>query len=262
MPAATGARSDGRRIAGARRTDAAPTSMAGSRYTAAAAAESSPRGIAREKMAATPPIRNRKRAPRESASAVRWPLAGTSRSPSGTMASCPKRSSTVTRSSAAVSTYAATTAITSQTTRPASAWRPIARTRRRTVLIGAQHDIRYRKRMKRVERQTVIGAPPAEVFAYLSDLDKISEWQAGITDARQTSEGGMRVGATALVTRELMGQQMQAPLLVTEYEPPQRIAIDSEVSGVKVHATLDLAPTADGEDTDLSFAIEIRGSML
>jgi uncharacterized protein YndB with AHSA1/START domain len=134
--------------------------------------------------------------------------------------------------------------------------------RRRTVLIGAQHDIRYRKRMKRVERQTVIGAPPAEVFAYLSDLDKISEWQAGITDARQTSEGGMRVGATALVTRELMGQQMQAPLLVTEYEPPNRIAIDSEVSGVKVHATLDLAPTADGEDTDLSFAIEIRGSML
>lgn len=116
--------------------------------------------------------------------------------------------------------------------------------------------------MQRVERETVIGAPPAEVFAYLSDLDKISEWQAGITDARQTSEGGMRVGATALVTRELMGQQMQAPLLVTEYEPPHRIAIDSEVSGVKVHATLDLAPTENGEATALAFAIEIRGSML
>ena len=49
---------------------------------------------------------------------------------------------------------------------------------------------------------------------------------------------------------------------MTEYEPPHRIAIDSEVSGVKVHATLDLAPTADGDDTDLTFAIEIRGSML
>jgi uncharacterized protein YndB with AHSA1/START domain len=130
------------------------------------------------------------------------------------------------------------------------------------VLIGAQHDIRYRKQMKRVERRTVIGAPPADVFAYLSDLDKISEWQSGITDARQTSEGGMRVGATALVTRELMGQQIGTPLTVTEYEPPHRIAIDSEVSGVQAHTTLDLAPTGDDEATDLLFAIEIRGSML
>ena len=130
------------------------------------------------------------------------------------------------------------------------------------MLIGAQHDIRYRMRMQRVERQTVVGAPPAEVFAYLSDLDKISEWQSGITEARRTSEGDMRVGATALVTRELMGQSMEAPLTVTEYEPPHRIAIGSEVSGVKVHATLDLAPTENGEATDLAFAIEIRGSML
>ena len=130
------------------------------------------------------------------------------------------------------------------------------------MLIGAQHDIRYRRWMKRIERQTVVGAPPAEVFAYLSDLDKLPEWQSGITAARQTSEGGMRVGATALVTRELMGQSMEALLTVTEYEPPRRIAIASEVSGVKAHATLDLAPTDDGEDTDLSFAIEIRGSML
>ena len=116
--------------------------------------------------------------------------------------------------------------------------------------------------MQRVERTAVVGAPPAEVFAYLSDLDRLAEWQSGITEARQTSDGGMRAGATALVTRELMGQQMQAPLLVTEYEPPHRIAIDSEVSGVKVHATLDLAPTDGGAATDLAFAIEIRGSML
>jgi uncharacterized protein YndB with AHSA1/START domain len=130
------------------------------------------------------------------------------------------------------------------------------------VLIGAQHDIRYRRPMQRVERRTVIGAPPAEVFAYLSDLDKLSEWQSGIIEARRTSEGDMRVGATALVTRELMGQRIEAPLTVTEYEPPHRIAIGSEVSGVKAHATLDLAPTEDGAATDLSFAMEIRGSML
>ena len=72
----------------------------------------------------------------------------------------------------------------------------------------------------------------------------------------------MRVGATALVTRELMGQRIEALLTMTEYKPPRRIAIGSEASGVKVHATLDLAPTQNDEATQLDFAIEIRGSLL
>jgi carbon monoxide dehydrogenase subunit G len=116
--------------------------------------------------------------------------------------------------------------------------------------------------MKRVERRTVIGAPPDELFAYVSDLDKLAEWQTGVIDARLTSAGEMGVGSTALVTRELMGQRIAAPLTVTEYEPSRRMAIDSEVSGVKAHATLDLAPADNGQATDLSFAMEIRGSML
>jgi len=116
--------------------------------------------------------------------------------------------------------------------------------------------------MQRVERSSVLAAAPAEVFAYLSNLNNLAEWQTGITEARITSQGEVGVGATALVTRELMGQRIEAPLTVTEYEPPRRIAIGSEVSGVKVHATLDLAPAENGEATDLDFAMEIRGSML
>jgi uncharacterized protein YndB with AHSA1/START domain len=116
--------------------------------------------------------------------------------------------------------------------------------------------------MQRVERSAAIAAPPAEVFAYLSDLDNLSEWQMGITSARRTSEGEMGVGATALVARELMGQVIEATLTVTEYDPPRRIAIGSEVSGVRVLGTLDLAPAADGATTDLGFAMEIRGSLL
>ena len=116
--------------------------------------------------------------------------------------------------------------------------------------------------MKRVERHAVIGAPPAEVFEYLSNLDNLSEWQMGVTSARRTSEGEMGVGGTAIVVRELMGQTIEAPLTITEYEPPRRLAIGSEVSGVKADGILDLAPIEDGVGTDLSFAMEIRGSML
>lgn len=108
----------------------------------------------------------------------------------------------------------------------------------------------------------MIGASPAEVFAYLSDLENLAEWQSGVVAARRTSDGEMGMGATAIVAREMMGQRMEARLTVTAYDPPRRLAIGSEVSGVKAHATLDLAPAHNGEATDLAFAMEIRGSLL
>lgn len=115
--------------------------------------------------------------------------------------------------------------------------------------------------MQRVERSARIGAPPETVFAYLADLGNLPEWQIGVVSAEQTSEGEIGVGSTAQVVRELMGQRIMAPLTVTEYDPPNRLGIGSEVSGVKATGALDLAPAGD-DATDLRFAMEIRGSML
>jgi carbon monoxide dehydrogenase subunit G len=114
--------------------------------------------------------------------------------------------------------------------------------------------------MQRVERTARIPAAPSELFAYLSDLGNLAEWQTGIVSAERVDDGPMRVGSSARVTRELMGQRLAVPLTVTDYEPPTRLGIASEVSGVKAAAMLELTP-ADGEvATDLAFAMEIRGS--
>jgi len=115
--------------------------------------------------------------------------------------------------------------------------------------------------MKRIERRARVDAPPEELFAYLSDLANLPEWQPGIVSAEITSGDELGVGTTAQVVRDLMGQRIEAPMTVTAYEPPSRLAIRSEVSGVKATAELDLAPT-DGAATDLGFAMEIRGSFI
>ena len=115
--------------------------------------------------------------------------------------------------------------------------------------------------MKRVERRTTVSAPPEQVFAYLADLRNITEWMTGVVAAEMTSDGEIGVGTTAVVTRELMGQRIEAPLTVTEYDPPRRVVIGGEVSGVKANAELELTPNGvDG--SDLGFAMEIRGSLL
>lgn len=115
--------------------------------------------------------------------------------------------------------------------------------------------------MQRIERRARIGASPDAVFAYLADLDNLPEWQTGVVSAEITSNGEVGVGTTARVVRELMGQRIEAPLTVTAYEPPRRIVIGGEASGVRASAELDLAAADDGA-TDLGFAMEIRGSML
>ena len=115
--------------------------------------------------------------------------------------------------------------------------------------------------MKRIERRARVDAPPEELFAYLSDLANLPEWQPGIVSAEITSGDELGIGTTARVVRDLMGQRIEAPMTVTAYEPPSRLAIRSEVSGVKATAELDLAP-ADGAATDLVFAMEIRGSFI
>ena len=116
--------------------------------------------------------------------------------------------------------------------------------------------------MQRVEGSARLEAPPAEVFAYVADLENLAAWQTGVTSASRTSDGPMGAGATAEVTRELMNQRITAPLLVTAYDPPRRLGIASRVSGVEADATLVLDAADDGAATDLRFTMEIRGSGL
>lgn len=116
--------------------------------------------------------------------------------------------------------------------------------------------------MKRVERRATIGAPPEEVFGFLADLDNIAEWQTGVVSVRRTTPGPIAAGATAQVVRDVMGQRVEAPLTVVEYDPPNRLGIESKVSGVEARAVLDLTEAAGGGATELEFAMEIRGSML
>ncbi len=112
-----------------------------------------------------------------------------------------------------------------------------------------------------MEGRARIEAPAADVFAYLSDLDNLAEWQSGVVSAQRVDSGPMRVGSSARLTRDLVGQRLEVPLTVSDYEPPDRLGITTEASGVRLAAMLDLRPLDDGA-TDLLFMMEIRGSML
>ena len=68
-----------------------------------------------------------------------------------------------------------------------------------------------------------INRPPAEVFAYLTDLSKLPEWQSGIVEAHWETEKGQ--GGRAKQTREFRGDNVETELQVSAYEPDRRFAV-------------------------------------
>jgi uncharacterized protein YndB with AHSA1/START domain len=78
--------------------------------------------------------------------------------------------------------------------------------------------------MPAIEFQTQINAPPEKVFAYVSDLEKHTEWTHGQA-IRKTSEGPVAVGSTYQSQEKgPMGRTVTEKVEVTEYQPTQRFA--------------------------------------
>jgi carbon monoxide dehydrogenase subunit G len=96
--------------------------------------------------------------------------------------------------------------------------------------------------VKEAERSAEIARPADEVFAFLSNLANLPRWQSGVIRAEQTSPGPIGVGSTAVVERRVFGQQIVADLAVTAYEPPRRIVLETEASGVSVQASVEIEP--------------------
>lgn len=117
--------------------------------------------------------------------------------------------------------------------------------------------------MKRIEKQATVPAPPEAVFDYLADLDNLAEWQPGVESVERTTDGPIGAGSRAQVVQNVMGRRITAPLEITEYERPHRLAIESKVSGIEARVLLALRAgdaETDAAATELDFAMEIRGS--
>jgi uncharacterized membrane protein len=99
--------------------------------------------------------------------------------------------------------------------------------------------------MRQAERSAEISRPAQEVFAFLSNLENLPRWQSGVLRAELTTPGPIAVGSKAVVERRMFGQQIVADLVVTAYEPPHRIVLATEASGVSVDASVEVQELDD-----------------
>ena len=111
--------------------------------------------------------------------------------------------------------------------------------------------------MATTERSVEIPRPPAEVFPWLFEEDKVPQWTTGLEGYERLDSGPLGRGARFRQKLEVSGQRFTVELEVSEYDPPDGAASSFEIRGVDVVTRYALAGGAGG--TRLSQSVEAKG---
>jgi uncharacterized membrane protein len=112
----------------------------------------------------------------------------------------------------------------------------------------------------RFEQEVVIARPPDDVFAYLSDLGNLPEWQTSVTELHADDEGPLEEGARFTEVRRVAGKRIESRLEVETIAPGRELAL-RVVTG-PVPGTVRHLLEAAGDGTRLRVIGELSGGGL
>ena len=103
-----------------------------------------------------------------------------------------------------------------------------------------------------------INRPADEVFAYLDELDRHSEWQDSLESARVETEGPTRVGTRVVERRNVPGGAREVPYEITEYDPPRRTSFRGTAGPVRPVGTVTVEATGDSSSR-VTVELDLQG---
>jgi uncharacterized protein YndB with AHSA1/START domain len=109
--------------------------------------------------------------------------------------------------------------------------------------------------MMRFTNTIAIHRRPADVFAFLAQLENLPQWNYAISETRKVSAGPVGVGSKYVQTRTVPSRSEEA-FEVTEYEPDRRLSISGTLGRFPTNATYLLEAVGDG--TRLTNDMDLR----
>jgi pimeloyl-ACP methyl ester carboxylesterase len=111
------------------------------------------------------------------------------------------------------------------------------------------------------EIETHIERPPAEVFAHVSDPDRLATWQTNTVSAIQEGDGPLGLGTRLReVHRAPGGRELASVVEVSEYEPGRTFALHV-VEGTPVHLRITFEPAGRGTCMRLAAYGQLTGAL-
>ncbi len=103
-----------------------------------------------------------------------------------------------------------------------------------------------------------VPKPPAEVFPWLLDEDKVPQWTGRLEAYEVLGDGALRAGTRIRQVLTVSGQQLDLELEIARYEPPG--FAESRFSTNGLHVVTTYALRENGAGTELTQSLEGRAS--
>lgn len=112
--------------------------------------------------------------------------------------------------------------------------------------------------MTSIVASTEISRTPADVFAYVTDPNRLPEWQESVVKA-EASQTPARVGTRARVTRRLGRRELTQSAELAELVPPSSWRVRGLDGPVRGNVNGRIEPLDDGVRSRVTIEIELHG---
>ncbi len=105
-----------------------------------------------------------------------------------------------------------------------------------------------------------LNCPPQEIFPFLTDLQKLMQWQSDLVRSEILTEGPLRVGSRFHEVRRMGPREAEIRGEISEFTPDRRLATRTETkpeAGVRYV----LEPDAGGTQLRYEFNLRTTGLM-
>lgn len=107
-----------------------------------------------------------------------------------------------------------------------------------------------------LRKELEVDRPLDEVFAFIGDFVNSAEWDPGVEEARNVTEGPVRVGTRYELVVVFNGRRLPMTYEVTAYEPPHRVVLRGTGSSVNAVDDIRFEPTPTG--TRILYTADLR----
>jgi uncharacterized membrane protein len=104
-----------------------------------------------------------------------------------------------------------------------------------------------------------ISRPAQEVFDYVGDLSRHTEWQTGLVRVEVETDGPTTLGSRAKETRHVPGGNQTYEYEITRWDPPRAAGFEVKTGPVRPRGTIRFTSLDDGSRTRVDFEMEFVG---